>query len=275
MVVVDEEEEKEKISGKLPTPSPKKSKSMESMVNKYQQKFKKSREEMDRWDTLQCRLISQFSNASFIIDRLQVEFHLPIWVIQNKKNYGALKCVDGIEEAVLRNQMETLNTILVSINRTMEEFHGIVLSLQKIVRDGRQLVKGGTRPLSAKQLQQRIGVKPCLADCLDGLAVLHEMYRAEYGSRFLVPNPFMLDSYILLACIALVNLVGLCLYLKGTSAAEWYLLKSSVVSALPTLALKSSAADLGALQQLLVDQPNIPREELQHIFDVVFAEDIC
>ncbi|GAB2232439.1 hypothetical protein Droror1_Dr00011472 [Drosera rotundifolia] len=198
---------------------------MESMVNKYQKKFKKSREEMDRWDTLQSRLVSQFSNASFIIDRLQV--------IQNKKNYGALKCVDGIEEAVLRNQMETLNTILVSINRTMEEFHGIVLSLQKIVCDGRQLVKGGTKPLSAKQLQQRIGVKPCLADCLDGLAVLHEMYRAEY------------------------------------------LLKSYVVSALPKLALKSSAADLGALQQLLVDQPNIPREEAQHIFDIVFAENIC
>ncbi|GAB2216126.1 hypothetical protein Droror1_Dr00023894 [Drosera rotundifolia] len=39
--------------------------------------------------------------------------------MKSMKNYGAMKCVDGIEEAVLRNQMETLNTILVSINRTI------------------------------------------------------------------------------------------------------------------------------------------------------------
>ncbi|GAB2216125.1 hypothetical protein Droror1_Dr00023893 [Drosera rotundifolia] len=175
---------------------------------------------MDRWDTLQSRLVSKFSNASFIIDQLQV--------IRNKKNYGALKCVEGIEEAVLHNQMETLNTILVSINRTMEEFHGIVLSLQKIVCDGRQLVKGGIKPLSAKQLQQRIGVKPCVVDCFDGLAVLHEMYKAEY------------------------------------------LLKSSVVSTLPKLALKSSmvATDLSVVLSAVVESITIlmAMDELAIIF---------
>ena len=100
--------------------------------------------------------------------------------------------------------------------KSRKEFHGIVLSLEKIVRDGRQLVKGGSVKLTMKQLQQRIGVKPSLADCLDGLSLLHEMHQSEY------------------------------------------LLKSSVVSALSTLTLKPSASDLGALHQLLVDQPNIP-----------------
>lgn len=45
---------------------------MEAMVKKYQQKFRKVRDEMNRWDELQCRLISQFRNASSIIERLQV-----------------------------------------------------------------------------------------------------------------------------------------------------------------------------------------------------------
>ncbi|RZB60540.1 hypothetical protein D0Y65_043343 [Glycine soja] len=49
-----------------------------------------------------------------------------------------------------------------------------------------------------------------------------------------------------------------------TSASLWYVLKSSVISALSEIALKPSDDDLGALQQLLVDQPNIQIEEGLH-----------
>lgn len=49
---------------------------MEGIVKKYQQKFKKIKEEMNRWDELQSRLISQFKNASSIIERLQVNRNL-------------------------------------------------------------------------------------------------------------------------------------------------------------------------------------------------------
>ncbi|PSS35676.1 hypothetical protein CEY00_Acc00160 [Actinidia chinensis var. chinensis] len=198
---------------------------MEGMVKKYQQKFRRVKDEMNRWDELQSRLLSQFRNASSIIERLQV--------IRNPQNYGALKFVGGIEDMILRKQMESLETILLSMNKTLEEFHGVVTFLEKSLRDGRQLVKGGSIQATPKQLQQRIGIKPSLADCLDGLRLLHEMHQSEY------------------------------------------LLKSSIVSALSGLALKPSRSDLGALQQLLVDQPNIPKEEVQFIFDIVFAEEIC
>ncbi|KAH7547970.1 hypothetical protein ACOSP7_032728 [Xanthoceras sorbifolium] len=198
---------------------------MESIVKKYQQKFKKVKEEMNRWDELQSRFVSQFRNASSIIERLQV--------IQDPKNYGSLNSVGGIEDAVLRKQMESLQTILLSMRKTLEELRGIVSSLEKIHRDGRQLVRGGSNQLTVKQLQQRIGVKPCLADCIDGLMLLHDMHNSEY------------------------------------------LLKVSLFSAISTLALKPSTNDLGALQQLLVDQPNIPKEEVQYIFDIIFAEEIC
>lgn len=61
-----------------------------------------------------------------------------------------------------------------------EDFRGITLSLEKIVRDGRQLVKGGSGLVTAKQQQQRVGIKPNLADCLDGLRILSEMHNSEY-----------------------------------------------------------------------------------------------
>ncbi|CAA0838856.1 Uncharacterized protein SHERM_05431 [Striga hermonthica] len=190
------------------------------------QKFKRIKDAMSRWEELQSRLLIQFSNASSIIQRLQL--------IQNSSNYGALKCVEGIERAVLAKQMESLQTILTTMNNTMEEFHGVVCSIQKTVRDSKQLVKVGSSQLTSKQLKQQVGVKPTPAYCLEGLGLLEEMHQSEY------------------------------------------LLKLSLVSALPALALKPSANDdLGALQQLLVDQPNIPREEVQLVYDIIFAEEIA
>ncbi|XP_074320381.1 uncharacterized protein At5g43822 [Silene latifolia] len=198
---------------------------MEGIVKKFQSKFSKVREEMSRWDDLQSRFISQFSNASAIIRRLEV--------LGDRKYYGCLRGVEGIEDAVLRKQMESLENISVSIQKTMEEFHGIVLFLEKMVRDSKQQMRGGSHRLSTKQLQQRIGVKPSVSDCLEGLATLQEMHSSEYR------------------------------------------LKSSVISTLMNVASKPSATDLGALRQLLVDQPNIPKDEVKFLFDIIFAEDIA
>ncbi|XVF12332.1 hypothetical protein REPUB_Repub08aG0107300 [Reevesia pubescens] len=198
---------------------------MEAMLKKYQQKFRKAKDEMSKWDELQSRLISQFQNASSIIIRLEV--------IQNSKNYASLNSIGGIEDAVLQKQMDSLQTILMSMKNTMEDFRAVVLALEKLQHDGKELAKGSSNQMNRKQLQQRIGVKPSLTNCIDGLMVLHEMHLDEY------------------------------------------LLKSSLVSALSTLALKQNSNDLGALKQLLVDQPNLLNEEVQYTFDIIFAEEIC
>ncbi|KAK7815435.1 uncharacterized protein CFP56_001564 [Quercus suber] len=234
---------------------------MEAMVKKYQQKFRKVRDEMSRWDELQSRLISQFNGASSIIQRLQ--------------------------------QLESLEVIFLSLKRTMEEFHGIVFSIEKIHRDGRQQVKGGSNQPSAKQLQLRVGVKPTLADCLDGLMVLYDMHHSEeefHGIVFSIekihrdgrqqvkggsnqPSAKQLQLRVGVKPTLADCLDGL-MVLYDMHHSE-YLLKASVVSALSTLTLKPSASDLCALQQLLIDQPNIPKDEVQSIFDIIFAEEIC
>ncbi|EPS66813.1 hypothetical protein M569_07963, partial [Genlisea aurea] len=154
-------------------------------------------------------------------------------VIQDSSNYGALKSVQGIEDAILAKQIESLQKILLSIGKTMDEFHAVVSSLGKIVRDGRQLIGVGSSQLTARQLKQRIGLNPSISCCLDGLKQLEEMHRSEY------------------------------------------LLKKSIVSSLRVLALKPSGSDsITALQQLLVDQPNIPAEQVTSILDVRFAFEI-
>lgn len=76
------------------------------------------------------------------------------------------------------------NRILISYGYgcCREEFHGIVFSIEKIHRDTRQQIKGGSNHPSAKQLRQRVGIKPSLDDCLDGLMLLYDMHHSEYGT---------------------------------------------------------------------------------------------
>lgn len=45
---------------------------MEAVIRKWQKKFRKGKEEMEKWEALQVRWASLFRNASSIIERLQV-----------------------------------------------------------------------------------------------------------------------------------------------------------------------------------------------------------
>ncbi|KAG0490354.1 hypothetical protein HPP92_007217 [Vanilla planifolia] len=131
------------------------------MLKKLQQKYARIKDEIAQWDELQSQLLSQFGNASSIIERLPV--------LSEDKNYGGLKFLPGIKEALLGKQMVTLERIFFDMKDTI------------------------------------------------------------------------------------------------------YLFKSSVVS---SLTCKCSAGEIAALRQLLTDQPNISKMEVQTIFEIIFAEDI-
>ncbi|EOA14622.1 hypothetical protein CARUB_v10027881mg [Capsella rubella] len=162
---------------------------MEAVIKKWQQKFRKGKDEMEKWDALQVRWVSLFRNASSIIQRLQE--------IQNHGSYGALRCLKGIEDAVVQQQMGQLDYLLRSMRNVLEEFWGCVLTLKKLHRDGLHLLEVES---SKRRVKERIGVKPCIADCLEGLSILFDMHQSDPG-------------------------------------------------------------DLNALQYLVVDQPNIPKDE--------------
>ncbi|KAM3197133.1 hypothetical protein ACQJBY_072675 [Aegilops geniculata] len=178
---------------------------MEAAVRKMQQRVRKAREETERWDDLNSRLLSQFSNAAAIITRLPV--------LGDAKNYGVLRCVPNFREDLLGVQMESLELIFVSMREALEEFGGIAKGLSKVLRDTNQMVRGGLA-LTAKQLQLQVGILPTIADCLGGLQTLSDMHQAD-------------------------------------------------------------SSEIAAMRQLLVDQPNIPKDEVQSIFDIIFADEIC
>ncbi|XP_037404401.1 uncharacterized protein At5g43822-like isoform X2 [Triticum dicoccoides] len=188
---------------------------MEAAVRKMQQRVRKAREETERWDDLNSRLLSHFSNAAAIITRLPG---------------GSLGGADGeLGAHICFNEGGSVSCCHCCCNRFWEEFSGIAKGLSKVLRDTNQMVRGGLA-FNAKQLQLQVGILPTIADCLGGLQTLSDMHQAEYA------------------------------------------LKSSIIS---LLTWKSSSSEIAAMRQLLVDQPNIPKDEVQSIFDIIFADEIC
>ncbi|CAI9289193.1 unnamed protein product [Lactuca saligna] len=78
-------------------------------VKKFQQKFKRVKDDMDKWDNLHAQLVSQFRNASSIIGSCS----------KSPKNYGSLKNLDNIKNTIFTKQMESLQKILLSMTKTL------------------------------------------------------------------------------------------------------------------------------------------------------------
>ncbi|KAH9288593.1 hypothetical protein KI387_032710, partial [Taxus chinensis] len=158
---------------------------MERLVKKYEQKYKKARDEMDKWDALQFRLLNKFRNAMVIIERLKV--------LENSENYGVLNTLSHIEKKLPGKQIESLEAIFSSMQSTLNEFDRVVKSLEKIWRDSCHLLKGETLQPSVQQMQMRVGLRPSLSDCLDGLKSIYDMYHSEYLLKVSITSELSYD----------------------------------------------------------------------------------
>jgi len=116
---------------------------MEAVVRKVQQRVRKAREEMDLWDDLNSRLLTNFDRTAVVIGRLPV--------LGEDKNYGALHSVANIPDDLMGKQIESLELMLVSMRETLEKLNGVVRALNKALRDTKQMVRGGSA-LTVKQI---------------------------------------------------------------------------------------------------------------------------
>ncbi|XP_022738998.1 uncharacterized protein At5g43822-like isoform X2 [Durio zibethinus] len=103
-----------------------------------------------------------------------------------------------MEIAVLQSRWILCKPFLLSMKNT-DGFCAVVLSLEKLQHDGKQLAKGSSYQMNRKQLQHRIGIRPFLTNCIDGLMLLHEMPLADSSDlgviqQLLVDQPNMLNN---------------------------------------------------------------------------------
>ncbi|CAM6083448.1 unnamed protein product [Calypogeia fissa] len=159
---------------------------MERLVRKYEQSFRRAKEEMITWGTLQASLLKQFGNAAAILERL------PVLIDSN--NYGVLAeeksmaMVRGLPAA----QVESLELTFRAMTSTLSELKRVKNSLEKLWRDGQQLVRA-EKNLTPKQLQQRVGPRPSLQDCTDGLYSLYQMHCGEYNLKVALVSALSYD----------------------------------------------------------------------------------
>ncbi|KAF3777821.1 Uncharacterized protein EJ110_NYTH44984 [Nymphaea thermarum] len=148
---------------------------MERLMKKYQSKYKRAREEMDRWEQLQSLFLTQFGNASAIIGRLPV--------LQDPNNFGTLSGNPDIKKELLAKQLESFEMNYSALLGTMKEFLLIVKALEKISQDAYFLLKEECKKVSSEQMEARVEAGPSIMHCLEGLKTIHEMHLFEYNLK--------------------------------------------------------------------------------------------
>lgn len=142
---------------------------MEHTFRKLAQKYKRAKEETDKWNDLQTHFLGLFSNAVLILERLPI--------LTNSSNYGVL---EGISKDLIAKQLETLETLFIALQKTLRDFEKLKDSFKRLSHESCQLLKAEKLQSTSTQAQQRFGIGPSLNECIQGLENLFTMHRDEY-----------------------------------------------------------------------------------------------
>lgn len=159
---------------------------MDRLLRKFGQKYKRAREAVDKWDSLQAHLLNLFSNAVGILERLPV--------IVDGENYGVLKNVDGMINHLPAKQVQSMECIFAALQRTLDDLARVKDALEKAWSESCQLLKAEKLQPTSMQAQQRFSLGPSLNECVKGLEELFVMHRDEFYLKVSIVSALSYNS---------------------------------------------------------------------------------
>eukprot|EP00250_Pteridium_aquilinum_P012146 c20534_g1_i1 orf=345-932(-) len=159
---------------------------MDQLLRKFGQKYKKAKEEADKWNNLQTQFLGLFGNAVTILERLPM--------LMDTNNFGALKEVQGMVKDLPAKQLETLESLFIALHKTLNDFARIKDAFKRLWLESSQLLKAEKLKSTSNQAQQRFGLGPSLNECIEGLENLFVMHRDEYQLKVASVNALTYKS---------------------------------------------------------------------------------
>ncbi|KAH7387588.1 hypothetical protein KP509_16G031200 [Ceratopteris richardii] len=159
---------------------------MDKLLRKYAQKYKRAREEVDKWNQSQTHFLNLFSNLVSVLERLPI--------LMDNSNYGVLEKVDGMVQDLPGKQLVTAESIFIALNKTCKEFEGNKEALKRLWHESTQILKAEKVQSTSPQAQKRFGLGPSLNECITGLENLYTMHKDEYELKVAVVNAISYKS---------------------------------------------------------------------------------
>lgn len=148
---------------------------MDRLLKKFAQKYKRAKEEIDKWDNVQAEFVNIFGNAIVILERLPM--------LMDSSNYGSLKELEGMVNDLPAKQLESLENLFAALHQTLNDFKKIRDALERLWHESSQFLKAEKLQSSSSQAQQRFGLGPSLNECIEGLGNLYTMHKDEYNLK--------------------------------------------------------------------------------------------
>lgn len=159
---------------------------MDRLLKKIAHKYKRAKEEIDKWDSVQAQFVSLFGNAVAILERLPM--------LMDTNNFGLLKEMEGMVNDLPAKQLESLENLFVALHQILNDFRRVKDALERLWHESSQIFKAEKLQSTSSQARQRFGLGPSLNECIEGLENLYVMHRDEYQLKVACVNSLSYNS---------------------------------------------------------------------------------